>query len=175
MSENHKCDICGKPATVHLTQIVDNKVQKLNLCEACAQKKGVTQSSAFAFSELLAKTVSEVTEAVGEAAAQGLGLSCPECGMTPAEYKKLGRLGCPACYEALKPMIAPMLAQMQHDVHHSGKAPAHNAEHEAQHRRRKELEAEMALAVKEKRYKDAARVRDALAELASQEPGTPNA
>ena len=37
-----KCDLCSKPATVHLTQIVNNKVHKVDLCEECAQAKGVT-------------------------------------------------------------------------------------------------------------------------------------
>ena len=36
------CQNCHKnEATVHLTQIVDGKVAKFHLCEACAEKKGV--------------------------------------------------------------------------------------------------------------------------------------
>jgi protein-arginine kinase activator protein McsA len=36
------CSICKeKPATVHLTQIVGDKMQKLDLCEDCAKAKGV--------------------------------------------------------------------------------------------------------------------------------------
>ena len=38
-----QCCICKeKPATVHLTQIVGEKMQKLDLCEDCAKAKGVT-------------------------------------------------------------------------------------------------------------------------------------
>ena len=39
MASNLKCDLCSKPATVHLTQIVNNQVHKVDLCEACAQAK----------------------------------------------------------------------------------------------------------------------------------------
>lgn len=172
MSENHKCDICGKPATVHLTQIIGDKIQKMNLCEECAQKKNIAQSEAFSLSELLAKTVTEVTQAIGNAAANMP--VCPECGMTPEDYKKLGRLGCPACYDGLKMMIAPMLEQMQHGTHHSGKAPADNDLHEEMHRRRKDLETRMAAAVREERYEEAARLRDELAGLDVPPPPAPN-
>ncbi|MBU3666872.1 MAG: excinuclease ABC subunit B, partial [Chthoniobacterales bacterium] len=35
-----QCDVCqSKEATVFLTQIVDGKMQKVNLCEACSKEK----------------------------------------------------------------------------------------------------------------------------------------
>ena len=36
MANSLKCDLCSKPATVHLTQIVNSKIHKVDLCEACA-------------------------------------------------------------------------------------------------------------------------------------------
>ena len=36
------CDVCQKnEATVYLTQIVEGKMQKVNLCESCAKDKGL--------------------------------------------------------------------------------------------------------------------------------------
>ena len=55
MANPLKCDLCAKPATVHLTQIVNNKVHKVDLCEACAQAKGVTDPSGFSLADLLLK------------------------------------------------------------------------------------------------------------------------
>src|ERR1017187_1129944 len=55
MANPLKCDICSKPATVHLTQILDNKVHKVDLCEECAQAKGVTDPSGFSLADLLLK------------------------------------------------------------------------------------------------------------------------
>jgi hypothetical protein len=55
MANPLKCDLCSKPATVHLTQILDNKVHKVDLCEACAQEKGVTDPSGFSLADLLLK------------------------------------------------------------------------------------------------------------------------
>jgi protein arginine kinase activator len=48
------CDVCkNHQATVFLTQIVDGKMQKVNLCEACSKEKGVTDPTGFALADLL--------------------------------------------------------------------------------------------------------------------------
>jgi protein arginine kinase activator len=40
------CMLCKQnPAKVHLTQIVDDKMQKVDLCEDCAKQKGVNHPS----------------------------------------------------------------------------------------------------------------------------------
>src|SRR5205814_602577 len=51
------CCICKeKPATVHLTEIKGNNVQKMDLCEACAKANGVNDSN-FAPADLLPRPV----------------------------------------------------------------------------------------------------------------------
>jgi len=48
------CQLCKqKEATVHLTQIVEDEMKKLDLCEACAKQKGVTDPTGFSLAELL--------------------------------------------------------------------------------------------------------------------------
>ena len=42
------CCICKeKEAKVHLTQIVNDKMQKVDLCEQCAKEKGVNDPAGF--------------------------------------------------------------------------------------------------------------------------------
>ena len=42
------CCICKeKEATVHLTQIAGDKMQKVDLCEECAKTKGVNDPTGF--------------------------------------------------------------------------------------------------------------------------------
>ena len=49
------CDVCKKrQVKVFLTQIVDGKMQEINLCTPCAKKEGVTDPSGFSLSDLLA-------------------------------------------------------------------------------------------------------------------------
>ena len=46
------CTICKeKPATVHLTQIVGDKMQKLDLCEDCAKAKGINDPTGFSLAD----------------------------------------------------------------------------------------------------------------------------
>jgi protein-arginine kinase activator protein McsA len=40
-----KCVVCGKPSLIHLTEIINNKVNLLDFCEACARKKGIGPSN----------------------------------------------------------------------------------------------------------------------------------
>ena len=74
MANPLKCDLCSKPATVHLTQIVNNKVHKVDLCEACAEAKGVTDPGGFSLADLLLKA-----SLTPDAAPPAPGTRCPRC------------------------------------------------------------------------------------------------
>ena len=46
-----QCDVCGnKKATVHLTEIVDEQMTELHLCEDCARQKSVQMEQQFGLS-----------------------------------------------------------------------------------------------------------------------------
>src|SRR6188508_1065989 len=54
LTRSMNCDVCKQnQATVFLTQIVDGKMQKVNLCETCSKEKGVTDPTGFALADLL--------------------------------------------------------------------------------------------------------------------------
>src|ERR1039458_2120059 len=91
------CSICKeKEATVHLTNISGDKIQKVDLCEECAKSKGMNDPTAFSMAdELFGLGAALEIEQAGD----GTGLKCPACGFTQADFKKAGRLGCPECYE----------------------------------------------------------------------------
>lgn len=170
MANPIKCSLCGKPATVHLTQIINNKIHKVDLCEDCAKEKGVTDPSGFSLADLLIKGAlnnETVTEGDGVAAA---GLVCPNCGFTQQDFKKVGRFGCPKCYEAFRPMLSPMLGGMHKGVAHSGKVPQRALDRRSIYERLTKLEMELDLAIKTERYEDAARYRDEIRQI-KQTPG----
>lgn len=153
MANSLKCDLCAKPATVHLTQIVNNKIHKVDLCEACAQSKGVTDPAGFSLADLLLKASlnpepkAEVTH-------------CPACGFTQQDFKKSGRFGCPACFEAFASTLEPILDNMHKGVTHAGKVPQQAIARQSLTERLARLESELDAAVKAERYEDAARFRD---------------
>ena len=152
MANSLKCDLCAKPATVHLTQIVNNKIHKVDLCEACAQAKGVTDPSGFSLSDLLMKA-SLNPEPSGN-------LRCEACGLTQQDFKKTGRFGCPACYDAFAAVIDPILDNMHKGTTHVGKIPRRALERRSLYERLTKLETDLDQAIKSERYEDAARFRD---------------
>lgn len=154
MNNPLKCDFCSKPATVHLTQINNNKVHKVDLCESCAQSKGVTDPSGFSLADLLLKA-SLNPESTGTA-----GVRCEQCGFTQADFKKHGRFGCPACYETFKGMLEPMLESMHKGTSHAGKIPQTALNRKTLYDRLTKLELDLTEAIKSERYEEAARYRD---------------
>src|SRR6185369_12788816 len=116
MANPLKCDLCSKPATVHLTQIVNNKVHKVDLCEACAEAKGVTDPSGFSLADLLLKASLNPEPSP-------VGVRCEQCGFTQNDFKKHGRFGCPVCYQTFAGVVEPMLDNMHNGTAHHGKIP----------------------------------------------------
>jgi protein arginine kinase activator len=169
MNNPLKCDFCAKPATVHLTQIVNNKVHKVDLCEECAQKKGVTDPSGFSLADLLVKPSLNPEPASG-------GVRCEQCGFTQADFKKLGRFGCPACYETFKDLLAPMLEGMHKGTTHVGKVPRTALNRMSLNDRLSKLELDLSEAIKTEHYEEAARYRDEISRVkqsASEKPVSP--
>jgi protein arginine kinase activator len=153
MTNPLKCNLCAKPATVHLTQIVNNKVHKVDLCEECAQTKGVTDPSGFSLADLLLKASLNPEPSAGA-------IRCEQCGFTQTDFRKQGRFGCPACYDAFRGLLAPMLDGMHKGVTHSGKIPRAAVQRKSLYARLTKLEKDLTEAIKSERYEEAARYRD---------------
>ncbi len=158
MSENIKCSICGKNANVHLTQIVNSKIHKIDLCESCAQKKGVTDPEGFSLADLFTKKPSAKTK-------DKLNLQCPNCGLDTAEFRRSGRLGCANCYDVFKPLLLPMLEDMHEGTSHKGKVPTVAFSRQSNRMQLKELQDFLTKAIAEEAYEEAAKYRDQIKEL----------
>jgi protein arginine kinase activator len=163
------CDVCkSKEATVFLTQIVEGKMQKVNLCEACSKEKGVNDPTGFALADLL----------LGLGAAQEIernpvGSRCRVCGFSQADFKKTGRLGCSACYDAFAEGLSGMLRNMHRGNAHTGKVPARYAETRRRDRELAGLRSELEKAVAEERFEEAASLRDRIREAEERPAAAP--
>ncbi len=155
------CDVCKtNQATVFLTQIVDGKMQKVNLCESCSKEKGVTDPTGFALADLL----------LGLGAAQEIEKSgtlqkCPACGFSQADFKKTGRLGCATCYTTFAEGLATLLKGMHKGTDHIGKVPARMAKSIEREVQLKTLQRDLKKAVSSEDYETAATIRDQIRHL----------
>ena len=157
------CCICKqKEATVHLTQIASEKVQKVDLCEDCAKEKGVNDPTGFSLADLLLGlgSAQELTQPGG-----GTELVCPRCGFTQADFKKTGRLGCADCYATFADGLGGLLKSMHKGTRHVGKSPAALRQTREVSERLTGLQRQLAKAVQDENFEQAALLRDQIKEL----------
>ena len=157
------CSICKeKPATVHLTQIVGDKMQKLDLCEECAKAKGVNDPSGFALADLmLGLGASQEIEQSGG----GVETKCPRCGFSQADFKKSGRLGCPECYKTFAEGLEGLLKTIHKGTRHEGKVPEALRATREQSDRLKLLQKKLAKAIEQENFEEAAQLRDEIKQM----------
>lgn len=156
-----KCQICDSPATVHLTDIVNKKKRELHLCERCARERNLIpappgpQIDLKALMNLLMHPFPQAGKPLEESTT--VGISCQMCGLTLAEFKTEGRLGCQHDYEALRAALEPLLERIHRSVTHEGKAPRAV--------RVREWKKQMQKAVAAEDYEEAARLRDLIRQM----------
>jgi len=160
------CMICKKnEATIHLTQIVEGKIKKIDLCEQCAKEKGIEDPTGFALADLLM----DLGRSQHPAKPQPVETACPKCGCTHADFKKTGRLGCAYCYEHFWEILEPTLKAMHKGTKHIGKVPAQSQQRVDLRERIAYLEKKLKEAVAVENYEEAAQLRDKIRELKKQQ------
>lgn len=165
------CDNCGKPAKVHLTQLVGGKVKKVALCNECANQKGVTDPTGFALADMLLGGTPDASGAPPSVAALpsvptvGSSRSCPQCGFTMADLKKVRRFGCGVCYETFRDEVNQMVRGMHKGPTHCGKVPDGLMELHERKQRLEELRTRLDQAVTAENYEEAAGLRDEIRQL----------
>ena len=157
------CEGCNEEATIFLTQIVNGKIKKVNLCASCPKKAAVEDPTGFALADtLLGLGASE------EMRQQGDTLACPQCGFTHKDFKKTGRLGCSECYATFADALAPILESMHKGTSHSGKIPERALRLKEVSDRLVGLRAELDEAVVAEEFEKAADLRDQIRKLEQQ-------
>lgn len=163
------CDLCGKnPATVHLTEIVDNQMTELHLCEDCAREKSSQMEQEFGLADLLAG-LAEFGKPQEEK--DVMEIKCPQCNLTYADFKKIGRLGCSECYNAFRRYLSPLLKKIHGSNRHLGKSPMKVAKVTRKRLDLEELRTRLAKAVEAEEFEEAAKIRDQIKELEKKQKG----
>jgi protein arginine kinase activator len=160
------CDACKKNvATVHLTQIIENKMQTIDLCEGCSKAKGVDDPTGFSLASLLqglgTSHESEPVLATGEP-------KCPKCGFSLADFKKAGRLGCAECYGTFNEPLHTLLKTMHKGTKHVGKTPHTIRPTSDSPEKLRDLSHRLDLAIKSENFEQAAILRDEIKQLKGQ-------
>lgn len=163
------CSICQKnEAKVHLTQIVDDKMHKIDLCEECSKAKGVTDPAGFSLADLLLGLGSPAA-AAAETEARPAGkpgeTTCPGCGLGQSDFKKSGRFGCPQCYQTFAEGLPVMLKTMHRGLRHIGKSPRGQKPKREPVDLVKQLSRKLEKAIQAEDFETAAQLRDQIRAL----------
>jgi protein arginine kinase activator len=159
------CQRCKKArATVHLTDCGEGEARERHLCDACAEQEGLTLKQSLPVASFLEQFVKHTQGLKVQNIAK---LACPDCGMTFAEFRQNGLLGCPNDYTVFESFLLPLL-ERAHDgaSHHAGLAPGAGADGRGatapagESIKLSHLRRELEQAVANEKYELAARLRD---------------
>jgi len=161
-----RCDQCHeRDAVVHLTQIAQEQVITLHLCERCAAEKGVEGNASLAKTPVGGFLASMGNGLDATAALSGLipPGACPACGATLADFRESGRLGCSQCYHAFEPSLKDLLRRLHGSSRHIGERyVVPGAVVEAEPPRTEAIREQLRLAVETENFELAAELRDRL-------------
>ena len=154
------CQRCQKKdATRHESvRQPDGSWAEVRLCDGCAEGD-VTLLTPSSFVQALMGAAGLAGAAASKAAPGGR--ACPHCGITYAEFRTRGRLGCPRDYEVFQSEMMPLLERIHHGgAQHVGKSPSSADGRSEIDRELIELRRAQAEAVQREQYEEAAALRD---------------
>jgi protein arginine kinase activator len=158
------CDQCReREAIIHLTQIVNDQVTTLHLCEKCAAEKGVDSPGAHAKTPL-GTLIGAMGKSSEQAPAPRSSDVCARCGATFQDFRESGRLGCPDCYRSFETPLRDLLRRLHGSTHHLGERYAERepAALVVDQEQAADLREQLRLAVETENFELAAELRDRL-------------
>lgn len=157
------CNSCNeRDAVVHLTQIVNNQVTQLHLCESCAAERGV-ETTVSAPKHPLGEFLQAVQQQTALPGAEGG--QCTFCGSNLRDFRATGRWGCARCYVTFEASMRELLRRVHGSSRHVGRAyhPPRD-ESMARSSRLGELREQLRRAIELEQFELAADLRDRIRE-----------
>jgi protein arginine kinase activator len=160
------CEDCRKQeASIHLKQVVNNQKVVLNLCSACAKRRGFSnplKNVPFPLADFLTSMVPATLARPDNALMEQ---SCPSCGLTYDKFAKTGRLGCGTCFTVFRQPLADLLRKIHGSNLHRGKRPMLAAGSMDSLKEEARLKDELKSAIENEDFERAAHLRDMLKNL----------
>lgn len=164
------CDECGvRPANIHLTTFVGGEKQERNLCATCMTKykKQLTHLDIHDLAGLLGGFFDKLASQATEDNDRFEG-TCPRCGLTYAEFRREGALGCSECYKAFHEPLEELLVRVHGNAQHSGRVPGGVDSKVAVRLQIDKLRQQLVKAITNEEYEQAASLRDQIRALSGQ-------
>lgn len=164
------CQNCQqRPATVHLTKIINFEKTEFHLCEVCAKaagnELGIMFGTNFSFQNLIAGLLGDGDLEVDQQPNLGGELHCKNCGLTFSDFKTTGLLGCGECYRYFETGLEPLFKKIHGGSAHTGKVPRRTGGKVRIRKEVQDLRTQLQQAVQREDYEQAASLRDKIRQL----------
>ncbi len=156
------CDLCRQnEATIHLTEIVNDKIVEMHICQSCAQEKTENLNEQLKLSGFLGGLAGPS----GQKNKKEIQMCCSLCGLNFNEFKRKGTVGCGGCYSVFRSQLLPLLKKIHGSTRHTGKQPQHVDRGASLEMEIGELRKRLERAIHLEEYEEAARLRDEIRKL----------
>ena len=167
-----KCQKCDRPATFHITEMVDGSPKELHLCEEHARQylsettdpgdpvsglAAALAQNAAAKQFVLNETSEELKNIDQE--------TCPICGISFFDFRSRGRLGCPHDYVCFEKQLEPLILNIHGDTQHVGKVPTRAGKSIDRRTQLIKLRRDLEEAIQYEEYERASTLRDKIREI----------
>ncbi len=160
------CQQCGeREAVVLLKKVEGGEVRVLHLCERCAAERGVPEGEESAKTPLGAFLAAMGSDAPGDSPLSSAAAlaACPGCGATLQDFRRTGRLGCATCWTTFEGPLRGLLRRVHGATRHVGEFYVEpGAEPADQAGLVRRLREQLAVAVSDENFEQAAELRDRL-------------
>lgn len=160
------CQNCKRnDAGVHLKRIVGGESAEIHLCSVCAASLGVRDAvTGFSpFGEMFGNIQSSAVRSANRV------LRCETCGFSFEDIARTGIPGCPDCYRTFSVKLRPTIGKIHGRAVFKGKAPEKYDNSRRSSIEIADLREQLERAVKAEDFEAAAKLRDRIRELQSQE------
>lgn len=166
------CERCQeRPATVHMTKVINFEKTELHLCEVCAKEAGselgILIEPNFSFQNLIAGLL-EGDLNFYQQPSSARPVCCQSCGLTFSDFRNNGMMGCGECYRYFREGLEPLLKKMHGSASHVGKVPKRTGGKVRLRKEIEDLKRQLQQAVAQEDYEKAAHYRDEIRRLQQQ-------
>ena len=166
------CTSCKKSiATIHILDLQDGSiVEQKHLCSSCADQAGMVQQKGPPLKLGSAAEMLDLIDNLKQDSSPGKpSAACPSCGLSVAEFKVRGRMGCPHCYEVFRAALLPVLERVHDATCHRGRVPGHGTNPPSPSAILADLRQRLTTAIDEENYEEAASLRDQIRDAETSE------
>ena len=158
-----KCDVCRNyPAVIFVQQVSRGSAIELHLCESCALERGYSTTE-----NRIDVSLGGLFSGILDSPQEGVAItqSCPQCGLTFADIKKLRKAGCAHCYQYFRAEIVSLMRRDGLEISYRGVLPSTKGTYKVSAIDPEKLRKELQIAIDKEDYEMAAYYRDRLRAL----------